>query len=401
MFGFSGRNSAAQGRGGGNLIPFFSRTIGLSPSGSPIPIVGGTRVSGTVGGSYEVGLLAMKTESDGDVPSNNYLVSRIKQNLLRNSFIGAIVTSRDSSIAGDTNRVYGADAVFQFYNRLDISGYLIQSDTPGLDGPSQARKVALGWRDNDLSFGADYEKVEADFNPEMGFIRRRDNFHYSGAFSYSPRFNNSDLIRNLSLRTSFDYWEDLTGEIETREHRVSLGMTFENSSSLTYTTRETFERLEEDFSRYSIPSGDYKYRNNSIAYSSDRSRKIGGRASYGWGSFWSGTRRSFGGSVTLKPNYHWQIDTTYSRNDIEVPVGDFVTNLVGFKVLYAFSSRTFLNTFIQYNADRNQLSTNIRFNIIHHPLSDIFVVFNERRDTITGEVLDRGVVFKFTNLFNF
>ncbi len=70
-------------------------------------------------------------------------------------------------------------------------------------------------------------------------------------------------------------------------------------------------------------------------------------------------------------------------------------------MLYAFSSRTFLNTFIQYNADRNQLSTNIRFNIIHHPLSDIFVVFNERRDTITGEVLDRGVVFKFTNLFNF
>ena len=120
VFGFGGRNSAAQGRGGGNLIPFFSRRIGLSPSGSPIPIVGGTRVSGTVGGSYEVGLLAMKTESDGDVPSNNYLVSRIKKNLLRNSFIGAIVTSRDSSIAGDTNRVYGADAVFQFYNRLDI-----------------------------------------------------------------------------------------------------------------------------------------------------------------------------------------------------------------------------------------------------------------------------------------
>jgi hypothetical protein len=401
VFGFGGRNSAAQGRGGGNLIPFFSRTIGLSPSGSPIPIVGGTRVSGTVAGNYEVGLLAMKTESDGDVPSNNYLVSRIKKNLLRNSFIGAIVTSRDSSIAGDTNRVYGADAVFQFYNRLDISGYVIQSDTPGMDGPSQARKFAAGWRDNDLSFGADYEKVEDDFNPEMGFIRRRDNSHYSGDFSYTPRFDNSDLVRNLSIRTNFDYWEDLTGEIETREHRGSLGITFENSSSVTYTTTETFERLEADFSRYSIPVGDYKYRNNSIAYSSDRSRKVGGRASYGWGDFWSGTRRSLSGSLTLKPNYHWQIDTTYSRNDIKVPVGDFVTTLLGFKVLYAFSSRTFLNTFVQYNADRNQFSTNIRFNIIHHPLSDIFVVFNERRDTITGEVLDRGVVFKFTNLFNF
>ena len=193
----------------------------------------------------------------------------------------------------------------------------------------------------------------------------------------------------------------MTGEIETREHRGSLGITFENTSSLTFTTTETFERLESEFSRYSIPIGDYKYRNNSIAYSSDRSRVIGGRVSYGWGDFWNGTRRSLSGSVTLKPNYHWQIDTTYSRNDIKVPVGNFVTTLVGFKVLYAFSSRTFLNTFLQYNADRNQFSTNIRFNIIHHPLSDIYVVFNERRDTVTGEVLDRGVVFKFTNLFNF
>ena len=84
-----------------------------------------------------------------------------------------------------------------------------------------------------------------------------------------------------------------------------------------------------------------------------------------------------------------------------MPAGDFVTTLVGVKVLYAFTSRAFLNTFFQYNAERNQFSSNIRFNIIHHPLSDIFVVFNERRDTVTGEILDRGVVFKFTNLFNF
>ena len=78
-----------------------------------------------------------------------------------------------------------------------------------------------------------------------------------------------------------------------------------------------------------------------------------------------------------------------------------MTTLVGVKVLYAFNSRAFLNTFVQYNAERNQFTINIRFNLIHRPLSDIFVVFNERRDTVTGNVLDRGVVIKFTNLFDF
>ena len=401
VFGFGGRRAAALGRGGGaNLIPFFSRRIGLSPSGTPIPIIGGTRVSGTVG-SYELGFLAMKTESEGGIPSNNFLVGRVKKNLLNNSFIGAIVTNRDSSISDDHNRVYGADAVFQFYNHLDISGYILQSDTPGREGPSQARKFAIGWRDNAISFGADYEKVEDDFNPEMGFIRRDDNSHYSANFSFLPRFDDSDLVRNLTFRTNYDYWEGLTGEIETREHSATFGISFENSASLNFTTRETFERLGTEFLRYSIPVGDYKVRNYSVSYTSDRSRVVGGRISYNWGDFWNGTRRSTSGAVTLKPNHHWQIDTSFSRNDIEVPAGDFVTTLVGFKVLYAFSSRAFLNTFIQYNAERNQFTSNIRFNIIHHPLSDVYLVFNERRDTVTGEVLDRGVVFKFTNLFNF
>ena len=401
VFAFGSRRASTSGRGGGvNLIPFFSRTIGLSPSGTPIPVIGGARVSGTVG-SYELGFLAMKTESEGGIPSNNFLVGRVKKNLLNNSFIGAIVTNRDSSISGDHNRVYGADAVFQFYNRLDISGYILQSDTPGREGPSQARKFAVGWRDDDLSFSADYEKVEDDFNPEMGFIRRDDNSHYSGDFSYLPRLFGSDLIRNLTFRTSYDYWEGLTGEIETRGNSATFGVSFENSASLNFSTKETFERLDKDFQRYSIPVGDYKFRNYSVSYSSDRSRVVGGRINYNWGGFWNGTRRSMGGAVTLKPNYHWQIDTSYSRNDIEVPAGTFVTTLVGFKVLYAISSRAFLNTFLQYNAERNQFSSNIRFNIIHHPLSDVYLVFNERRDTVTGEVLDRGIVFKFTNLFNF
>jgi len=74
---------------------------------------------------------------------------------------------------------------------------------------------------------------------------------------------------------------------------------------------------------------------------------------------------------------------------------------VGLKILYAFNSRAFLNTFFQYNSERRQLSSNVRFNIIHRPLSDFYVVFNERRDTVTGAVRDRGVIFKFTNLFNF
>ena len=61
----------------------------------------------------------------------------------------------------------------------------------------------------------------------------------------------------------------------------------------------------------------------------------------------------------------------------------------------------FLSSFLQYNATTNQFSANTRFNLIHRPLSDLFVVYNERRDTASQALIDRGVIVKFTNLFDF
>ena len=395
VFDFGSRGGSSS-----NLLPFFSRRIGLSDQGTVIPIIGGTRVSGTAG-RQEFGFLSMKTKHDGLIPSNNFTVGRVKRNVLNNSFLGVIFTNRDSTIPGDFNRVYGGDAVFQFFNKIDVTGYYLKSATPGVDEDNDARRLSVGYRDNVWSFGGEYEKVADRFNPEVGFIRRDDMSHYAGDFAYNPRVRRIPKIRDITLSTSYDYYAGTTGKIETRTNSQRFNIEFANSAQFSINTNETFERLPEIFTQYAIPLGDYKYRDYSVSFNSDRSRLIGGRISNNWGRFWNGTRSSPGGDITLKPNYHWQIDTTFSRNDIKVESGRYVTTLVGLKILYAFNSRAFLNTFFQYNSERRQLSSNVRFNIIHRPLSDFYVVFNERRDTVTGAVRDRGVIFKFTNLFNF
>jgi hypothetical protein len=40
-------------------------------------------------------------------------------------------------------------------------------------------------------------------------------------------------------------------------------------------------------------------------------------------------------------------------------------------------------------------------NIIHRPLSDIFLVYNERRDSRSGHMIDRAIVAKMTYLVAF
>ena len=91
----------------------------------------------------------------------------------------------------------------------------------------------------------------------------------------------------------------------------------------------------------------------------------------------------------------------YTHNNISLPQpnGHFKTNLLLARFNYSFSTTIFLKALVQYNSDLRQWSSNIRFNIIHRPLSDFFLVYNEQRDELSGQLLDRAVIAKFTYMF--
>ncbi len=388
--------------GGANVIPFFSRRIGLS-GGTPVPIVGGARLSGKVGG-YEVGLLSMKTESIDRRPSDTFTVGRIKRNLMESSWIGAIFTNRDSTASGDYNRLFGVDARFRLFRRLELGSYVMKSTTPEVSDSDQARQFEAAWLDRDFTIGASYHETQQNFNPEVGFIRRRNIEKTSGNVSWRPRIESNDRIRNLTFSTGIDYYANNPGEIETREQTLGTGIAFYGGSAINLEANRTFDRLTRGFairSDITIPAGDYNYDTYSIRYNSNRSRKLSGNVRYQFGEFWDGRRESLSLGVALKPNPHLNVDLDYSRNQVRLSNGSFSTNLLGTRLLYSFTTKMFLNAFLQYNTDARQFSSNVRFHIIHHPLSDLYVVFNERRDTQTGQLLDRALVVKFTQLFSF
>jgi hypothetical protein len=396
---------------GNNLVPFFSRRIGLSSAGSPIPIIGGARVTGKAG-RYDMGFLTMKTErvgqpgEPGHTPSNNYAVGRIKRNIRTSSWVGALVTHRNSTVSGDYNRVFGLDArLLLLANRLGIDTNILKSKTAGKSGQNLARQFEVAWRDNELVAVAAYNAIQPQFNPEVGFVRRGNNTQYTGEITWNPRLESSDLIRNLVFGTQTAYNENATTKkIETRTSGVDLGVRFENNATIDFNATEIFDRLTTAFkirSDISIPAGDYSYLGYTLGATSNPGRTFSGGGGVDWGEFWNGDRTSLRGNFSWKPSPHFKVDANYSRNDVTLPNGQFTTDLVGTRFLYAFNPRTFLNAFIQYNADTRQVSSNIRFNIIHHPLSDLFIVYNDLRDTHNGQVLQRALTFKLTNLFNF
>lgn len=401
IFTFGSRNT------GQNLVPFFSRRIGLSTAGTPIPIVGGARLSGRVD-RYEVGVIGMRTEELGSTPANSFVVGRLKRNLLANSWVGGLFTNRDSTIGGDHNRLYGADAHFLLFDRLEFDSFVVRTDTPGRVLANEATRLQAGWVDDELNISVEYNAVDPDFNPEVGFVRRRDFAQRAADLSWNPLLERSNLIRNLKFATTLDYYTGRTsGMLETRTSESTVGILFENNASVNFITNDTFDRLLAPLRipagnpHVTIPAGDYDSMSYAGNFTTNLRLMFSGSGAVNWGDFYGGDLTRFTGSLNVKPNYHLTVNFSYDRNRVDVPGGSFATDLVGAKVIYGFTPRAFFNAYVQYNTDTHLVSSNLRFNWTHHPLSDIYLVYNDTRDTTLGQLRERALIVKVTNLFNF
>jgi hypothetical protein len=152
-----------------------------------------------------------------------------------------------------------------------------------------------------------------------------------------------------------------------------------------------------------IPPGRYEWVQHLFLFEGDHSRKLSGSIRGNLGGFWSGTQKTTQISLLYRPTYRavFDLGLQVSDIDLEVPHQSFTTTLVNFRSGYSFSTNMFLDALVQYRSDVRQFSANVRFNLIHRPLSDFFIVYNEAQFTGTTQAAGRGLVVKYTQMFSF
>ena len=392
------------------MLLFFSRRIGLTDAGDEIPIAAGGRLTGRIGRTG-VGLMTIQTQSEGGRDGDNYTVLRGRRDILRNSDMGAIFLSRQSAGAStDRNEVAGADFNFRFVKALSINGFLAKSMTPGAGGGETAGKASVVWNDN--RFHAQYSllSVGDHFRDDIGFIKRtgvRKHF-----VDFGVRKRPSALrrigIRELHPHTRWNIYTDQSNATVTRNNHIGFGAFLENGGYVEGAWNGRVERIEMPFKirpDQRFDPGRYDWNEYYFEFETNHSRKLSASANFLGGGFWNGTQRTTKAALLFRPSYHLTFDVVLQRNDIDLPfpMHAFVTNLVTSRIGYAFSTRTFLDTLLQYNTDLKQFSTNVRLDLIHRPLSDLFVVYNEQR--LTDQPLPvntgRGLILKYTHMLAF
>ena len=405
------RPGGGGGFGGGGDVPtiFFSRRIGLEAAGQTVPIRGGSRLTGKAG-KFSVGALNIQTD---DAPSaaavaTNFTVLRVKRDILRRSRIGGIFTGRTVSTAGPgSNEVYGLDAAFSFYDNVTFNGYYARSQTPGLDGDDASYQAAFTYAGDLYRLQLDHLLVGDNFNPEIGFLRRDDFRRTFTSAQYRPR-PALRAVRQFTFGASLDYIENGAGRVETRLAQARFNTEFENSDRFSVDVQQSYELLVEPFpiaTDVTIPVGGYDFRDVFVSYSMGPQRRVSGTWSLQRGRFFNGDITAVGyrrGRIEITPQF--SVEPGFSINRIDLPEGRFTAKLVTGRLTYTLTPRMFVGGLVQYNSSSDSLSMNLRLRWEYQPGSELFVVYNDQRDTElrgTPMLENRAFVVKFTRLFRF
>src|SRR5262245_56465211 len=391
---------------GNNLVPFFSRRIGLTDAGEEIPLIGGARLSGKQGRST-IGLLNITTEKQTlpgqpSLPRSNYSFARYGRDFLNNSSASGFYMGHEQS--GASNRVVGSDLQLNVHRRLVIDGLAMHSDTTRV-GTGTVLRGGFDFDSSLTRLAASYTSLDPLFRNDLGFIQRpgRDILTGIASRGVRPSREHAGVIREYTPGLTFTKFtrDGLGTETQTVSPNVALQFADASTASVTWQINE--EALTAPFRinpAHTIPVGRYRFNQLVATGRMTQAHRLALNGELRLGDFWDGTRTGFTAGGRFRANAHLAATINFTRDMIETPGASFNTNLLSLRIDGSFTTRMFLNAFIQYNSVTHEVLSNIRFNVIHHPLSDLFVVYNESHPTMTAPI-SRAVIVKLTQMISF
>lgn len=414
--------------------PFFSRRIGVAidtvtKQNIQNTIYGGARLSGKINNNLRMGLMTMQAGQDPSInlPSTNYSVVSVQQKVFARSNVGLLFVNKQAvsdTLGGEVtlsptkyNRVLGMD-----YNLLSRdnkwSGKLYYHRSFDEEKKDSAYSTGAVLQYGTFKWETEmfFQQVGAHFNPEVGFVRRKDitqlastswlNFFSSGGSvqSHGPGFD-FDMVGNQ--KHGFLDWDV----------NLMYRIRFRSTSNFNLRLRKEYTYLFNSFDPsgsggLELPAGTSYNPYVFIAnYTSNARRTFYFDLSTRSGGYFNGYRMNLNGRL----NYRFQpygvvsIDFTYNGIRLPQPYNSSDLFLIGPRFDLTFSRSVFWTTFIQYNSQIQNLNINSRLQWRFAPVSDLFLVYTDNyfaETSYNGDIFHigqprlRAVVIKLTYWLN-
>ncbi len=388
-----------------NIIPFFSRRIGLF-DGNEVPLNAGGKINGRLGKTSFGGMFIRTGElnsGDSFLEGNNLGVVRVKQNILKSSSIGFITTVGDPQCRTGS-RTTGIDFTYQTTEFNGDKNFIVgvsgmMASRMDLEGDKSALAIKVDYPNDLWDVAATYLRIGKSFDPSLGFVPRKNiqSFRLGGTYAPRPSWT---WLRQMRNQLFMSYITDLEGNWQSyRVFTAPINWRMESGDRYEINWVPQGEYLLEPFEIADdvvISEGAYHFARYRVEAQLAAKRKFNGQLSWWFGSFYNGALDELEASINWNPSKLITFEFIGTRNIGRLPEGDFDQTLVGLRLRVNATPNLQLNSFVQYDTDSQQLGINARVHWIFHPQGDIFLVINHNtlNRTQNWELVNQQILLK-------
>jgi hypothetical protein len=410
LFGVSVQQTPDLAGGSMRIQPFNSRTIGLDSTGNPIPIIGGARLVHR-SDKLNYGVIIMRQGNSGGYPFSDFFVGRLSQNFGELNRVGLMTTIKnDAQGSSVENTVDGflrlgeANSI----NSIFTHSYSTHTGISGFAGAIQYFNSTNQWK-----MWWTETLVTKNFNPEMGFVSRKDVIGTTPGIFYYYRGKSLPLKKYLlALEPGFNpelYIQASTGKlIEADYSFFPIWFNFKSGAYFGYGFIPTYQNLTTTFQPLglTISVGEYRYTQQQIWFSSNPSKILNLQILYSWGSYYNGRLNSGDWKLQFAPIPNISLTGEFNRNrffGVGQPQTNSTVDLVVLQGRFALNPRIQLTAFYQKNTENSSNNYNIRFSWEYQPLSYIYLILNHQgfNPINSKAVFDDNAIFKINYLKQF
>ena len=377
---------------GQDVIPYFSRRIGLIDD-QEVPILAGGKVSGRIGNTNFGGLAVGTRPKENAIDDRAFMgVSRLKRNLWRESWIGAIATigdprGRRGSWLGGADFTY-ATSRFRGNKNFLVGLWGLATGREDLGADSTAHGFKVGYPNDLVDLAVTYKRIGRDFDPSLGFVPRAAVQLWNVTTNFSPR-----LARGPIQQMFFEFEPslalDLSGRWESyRVFWAPVNWRFRSGDRAEFNAVPVGERLDQPFEVATgvvIPPGSYEWRRYRLEVGSAQKRRLYTQVAWWFGGFYNGSLDQIVWTGAWNPKPIATIEFSGERNVGHLATGDFAQTVVGTRLRINISPDLSIASYIQYDTESESVGTNTRLRWTFRPVADLFIVYNHN----VRSILDR------------
>ncbi len=391
------------------LLPYFSRRIGLSAEGEPVPILLAGKVAGRMG-KYNLGVLDAVLDDHADLGRQNTFVGRLSRNVLEQSTVGALATVGDPN-SEENNALFGPD--FNFRTSRFLGRHVLEAHAFALGTWTEHQSRTFGssygvtvrYPNDPWSAHLDYLAIDDAFHPALGYVRQAGVRGYGAGLEYAPRPERSRLIRNYVFETQNVWYTGLDNALDNAAFLLRpFGLHFDSDDQFSVFVVRNFDRLQADFDiakGITLPAGDYWWNQAGAQVKFAAKRPVSGDVSAWLGEFYDGHRQSYGGRLVVMPWKHLGFDANYSFNQVRLPGGDFDTHLLAGRMIWNFTPDLVWSHLVQYDSGSDSIGFNSRLQWEYRPGCKLYLVLNQNYPRESGDFRLDGneVILKMLAIF--